>query len=148
MAGLKVRAFMKHGKKATRATPPSLPTSSLSITQEQINRYAQLSNDFNPLHVDVEFAGKSIFGGTIAHGTIPLACLLHSLAALCGEPWLKGAHVSVKFIAPARPGNVITAQGKLSGQTADQDGIRAVYDVSCQNQQGQSIIVGTAEIAL
>ena len=125
------------------AAAPSLLSASLAISQDQINRYAQLSNDFNPLHVDPEFASRSMFGGTIAHGTISTACLFDALAAV-GGPWLKGARVSVKFIAPARPGDAVHAQGTL----VPQDGEQFTYEISCEDQRGQQIIVGTAELPI
>ena len=36
------------------------------ITQEQINQYAEASDDRNPLHIDSEFAKTTIFKGTIS----------------------------------------------------------------------------------
>ena len=42
------------------------------VTQDGIDAYAELSGDFNPLHVDPEAAAASEFGGIIAHGPIAL----------------------------------------------------------------------------
>ncbi len=44
-----------------------LPKIEKLVTQAQIGRYARASGDFNPIHVDHDFAAKSQFGGTIAH---------------------------------------------------------------------------------
>jgi len=38
------------------------------VTQDDINQYADVSGDFNPIHIDQEFAAGSRFGQTIAHG--------------------------------------------------------------------------------
>lgn len=39
-----------------------------SYTQEQVDLYAQVSGDTNPLHIDADYAAKSIFGRRIIHG--------------------------------------------------------------------------------
>jgi acyl dehydratase len=43
------------------------------MTQEQVNAFADLTNDHNYIHVDVERAKQSPFGGTVAHGFLTLA---------------------------------------------------------------------------
>ena len=43
-----------------------------TITQEQLNQYAQASGDRNPLHLDANFARTTPFGGIIAHGMLTL----------------------------------------------------------------------------
>ena len=40
----------------------------IKITQEMINDYAEASKDYNPIHIDEEFASKSLFKSRIAHG--------------------------------------------------------------------------------
>lgn len=45
------------------------------ITQDQIDAFAQVSGDHNPLHTDPEFARKSIFGKTVAHGMYGLSLI-------------------------------------------------------------------------
>ena len=50
----------------------SFPTITDTVTQDAIDAYAELSTDFNPLHVDPEAAAASEFGGIIAHGPIAL----------------------------------------------------------------------------
>jgi len=44
-----------------------------SFSQQQINQFAELSGDKNPLHIDPEYAGKSPFGKPIVHGVLTVS---------------------------------------------------------------------------
>ena len=57
-----------------------------SITQEKIQRYAEASGDFNPIHVDEEYARRSPFGGTIAHGMLALAYISSMITDALAPP--------------------------------------------------------------
>ena len=113
------------------------------LTQEQIQRYADASGDHNPIHVDEAFARTTPFGGTIAHGMLVLASIAEMMAAAFGEAWLMGGRLRVRFRAPARPGDTITASAQP--QMA-RDGTTPAYAVECRNQQGELLITGTAEV--
>ncbi len=113
------------------------------LSQEQIGRYADAVGDHNPIHVDEAFARATPSGGTIAHGMLVLASISEMMAAAFGEAWLAGGKLRVRFRAPARPGDTITASAQP--QTAREGG-GLVYAVECRNQQGELLISGTAEV--
>ena len=48
----------------------NLPSVVKHVTQRDINLYAEVSGDFNPIHVDEAFAAQTPLGGTIAHGML------------------------------------------------------------------------------
>lgn len=52
----------------TQTTKPFI--TKLNVSQEDINRFAEISGDNNPIHIDLEFAAKSKFGKTICHGML------------------------------------------------------------------------------
>jgi 3-hydroxybutyryl-CoA dehydratase len=108
-----------------------------------INRYADASGDHNPIHVDPEFARGTPMGGTIAHGMLVLASLSEMMTAAFGASWLNGGKLDVRFRAPARPGDVITARSRLTGE---KDGVLK-YAVEVVNQAEELLISGTAEVA-
>ena len=83
----------------------SLPELQKQITQEDINLYATASRDFNPIHIDAEFARKTPAGGTIAHGMLILAYVSQMMTDSFGISWLTGGRFNIRF--KARPGPVI-----------------------------------------
>lgn len=112
------------------------------LSQDQIDRYADASGDHNPIHVDEAFARSTPFGGTIAHGMLVLASISEMMAAAFGEAWLSNGKLKVRFRAPARPGDTITASAKPKAWKADET---LTYAVECRNQDGELLISGTAE---
>src|SRR6266542_3225267 len=82
------------------------------ITQEKINRYADASGDHNPLHIDPEFAMRTQFGGTVAHGMLVLAYISEMMTGAFGK-WWDAAGLKVRFRGPARPGDTVTTSGRV-----------------------------------
>ena len=91
----------------------TLPELSKPIIQENINLYAKASRDFNPIHINEEFAKKTPAGGTIAHGMLVLAYLSEMMTDLFGKSWLTAGQFNIRFKAPARPGDLLSIQGKV-----------------------------------
>jgi 3-hydroxybutyryl-CoA dehydratase len=114
------------------------------ITQERLHAYASASGDHNPLHVDPAYAAATPFGGTIAHGMLVLALIAEMMHAAHGAAWRSAGTLKVRFKAPARPGDTITASGERGD---DRDAI-ATYAVRCVNQRGEVLIEGRASAPL
>jgi len=121
-----------------------LPVVTKTLTQEKIDRYADASGDHNPLHVNPEIAAGSQFGGTIAHGMLLLAYISEMMTAAFGGWW--DGELNVRFRAPARPGDTVTASGRVVERgPAKPDRprpIRSVCQVKCHNQAGEVLISG------
>jgi 3-hydroxybutyryl-CoA dehydratase len=119
-----------------------LPPVVKQITQEKVARYADASGDHNPLHVDPDFAATTQFEGPIAHGMLVLAYLSEMLTGAFGERWLNSGRLKIRFRAPARPGDTITAAGTVTAV----DGGSVSCDIECKNQTGETLISGQAQI--
>jgi 3-hydroxybutyryl-CoA dehydratase len=115
-----------------------------TITQDQIDRYAEASGDHNPVHVDQAFAATTPFGGTIAHGMLVLALIGEMMHAAYGASWRESGRMKVRFKAPTRPGDTVTAS---AGDAKVVDG-RTEYAVQCANQAGETLIEGRASVAV
>lgn len=124
----------------------SLPELKKTVRQEQVNLYAKASQDFNPIHIDEEFARKTPLGGTIAHGMLILSYVSQMMTATFEQSWLTGGKLNVRFKAPARPGDTITIAGKIRG--IDKNGTQTLVDcdILCVNQKGETVISGEAKV--
>ena len=91
----------------------------LTVTQEQVDRFAEATGDHQWIHVDVERAKQGPFKGTIAHGFLTLSLLAH-LQASIPRPDMPAIRMGlnygldrVRFIHPVRSGSRIRAAATL-----------------------------------
>lgn len=117
--------------------PEVLTPARLEVTAERVAAYAEVTQDFNPLHLDAEFAAGTPFGRPIAHGTMNLALVWEAAAATFG-PRARVRHAEVRFSRPAPVGCVLEATGRHLG------GGR--YAVEVRTDAGEVAV--TAEIAM
>jgi 3-hydroxybutyryl-CoA dehydratase len=86
------------------------------MTQEVINQWARLSKDYNPIHIDPDFARQTRFGGTIAHGHLALSYLGEMMLAWAEKAWVySGKLEEIKFVAPVYPGKTYRLGGAVTG---------------------------------
>jgi 3-hydroxybutyryl-CoA dehydratase len=125
-----------------------LPEMQKQITQEDINLYARASRDFNPIHIDEEFARQSPAGGTIAHGMLILAYVSQMMTGAFGKSWLTGGRFNIRFKAPARPGDTVTVQGKVEKIQNEIEQTVVNCSVLCSNQKNEVVISGEAIVRI
>ena len=123
-----------------------LPSATGVVTQETINDYADMSTDYNPLHVDPEFGRSTPYASTIAHGPIAMDFAVQMLKSWIGVPWPTGGSVKSKFVAAVKPGDRITASGRVVSM--DPANSKVVCEFSCDNQNGERVIFGELECIL
>ncbi len=120
----------------------NLPELTKNVTQHNINLYAEASRDFNPVHINEDFARKTGLDGTIAHGMLILAYVSEMMTAAFGKKWLTGGKLDVRFKAPARPGETITVSGKITKVEKNNGQTTIICSVVCSNGKGEQIITG------
>lgn len=80
------------------------------VTDEDIQMFAQVSTDHNPVHMDDDYAQDTIFEGRIAHGMLTAGLI----SAVIGEQLPGHGTVymgqTLKFLAPVRPGDTVQAE--------------------------------------
>ncbi len=126
----------------------TLPTVEKLITQERIQSYAEASGDYNPVHVDADFAASSQFGRTIAHGMLVAASISEMMTMAFVDDWRSAGRLKLRFRAPVYPGDTITASGVIE-RIVDRDGTRQVSSsVVVRKQTGEEAITGQAIVTL
>ena len=93
--------------------PASLAPASLTSTSETVTAYAELTADFNPIHLDAAFAATTPFGRPIVHGTWSLNALGLAMAATFPPEVAARADLDLQFVAPVFVGETIQAGGEL-----------------------------------
>ena len=126
----------------------ALPELRKHVLQADINLYAKASRDFNQIHIDEEFARKTPAGGTIAHGMLVLAYVSQMLTDAFGRTWLSGGGMSVRFKAPAKPGDILTIQAKIEKIQRETEQTTVTCAVLCANQNNEPVITGEAIVRL
>ena len=115
-----------------------------TVTEADINLFAEVSGDFNPVHMCQEYASKTFFGGRIAHGVIPIGLLSAAMAKLPGLVIFLSQ--SVRFLKPVRIGDTITAIAEVIEIRGDK-GI-VTLENTCTNQNGEVVVEGEATCRL
>jgi acyl dehydratase len=85
------------------------------LLQADFDRFARLSRDDNPIHVDPAFAATSHFGATVAHGMMLYGCIAKALAELIPGPGAVQLEQTLMFPNPTYVGDPITIGLTLEG---------------------------------
>jgi 3-hydroxybutyryl-CoA dehydratase len=112
------------------------------VSEEVVNDFAKVIGDFNPLHTDQAYAEKTIFKGRIAHGSLSIGLLSTVMGNLLpGHGTIYLSH-EVKFLAPVRIGDTITAKVEVIELVPEKN--RVKFKTTCINQEGKIVVDGTA----
>ncbi len=115
------------------------------VVQEQLNRYAEASGDFNPIHLDEEAAHRVGLDSIIAHGMLSMAFLGQFLEQqLAGIAGARVADLRVRYVGMVRLGDTLTCLGVLKERATQDD--EQTFTVECwaQNQRGEKVTTGEA----
>ncbi len=137
------------------ATGESLsPLVKPSITQEQLNRYADASGDHNPIHLDEEAAHRVGLDSVIAHGMLSMAFLGQFINShIAAIPGAYIEQLQVRFVNMVRLGDTITCHGIVKDRTSTGDGSGGIgthVTIECwaQNQKGDTVTTGEAIVSI
>ena len=89
-------------------------TTSMVITGEKIDTFAELTGDFNPIHVDEDYAKTTMFGGRIAHGALSASLISAVLGNDLPGPGAVFIELNLRFRRPAMIGDDVVAVAKIA----------------------------------
>jgi len=115
-----------------------------TIEQSDIDAFARVTGDHNPVHVDEEFAKTTRFGRRIAHGMLTASLISAVLAnKLPGEGSVYLGQ-TLTFVAPVFPGDEITARVTVREIREDKPILK--LETVCVNQRDEIVIRGEATV--
>jgi len=113
-----------------------------TVTEADVTTFAGLIGDFNPLHVDAEYARKSRFGRRIAHGMFTGGLISAVLGNKLPGPGAIYLSQQIEFLAPVYIGDTITASVEVIAWRPDKRIITLKTDAT--NQDGKQVVTGKA----
>lgn len=113
------------------------------ITEDLIQAFADASGDDNPLHLNEDYAKTTMFKGRIAHGMLSGSFLSTIFGTIFPGPGGIYLSQNLKFVAPVRIGDVVTARAEVDEILADKG--RVHFNCTC-TVGGKNVIVGDAWI--
>jgi len=115
------------------------------VSDEKINTFAELSGDFNPLHLDAEYAATTRFGKRIAHGALSASLISAILGNDLPGPGAIFTELNMRFRKPALIDDEITARAEVA-EINEKNG-RIKMNVACF-VNGKAIIRGEAGVVV
>ena len=120
-------------------------TFSKTMTESDIFAFSAITGDFNPIHVDAEFAKGSIFKQRVVHGMLTSGLIDTTLTPLGGAG---NIHLSqfVKFTAPVFIGDTVTVTSEVASKDSVKN--RITVKSAITNQEGKIVVEGEAIILI
>jgi 3-oxoacyl-[acyl-carrier protein] reductase len=119
---------------------------SKTITAEDVQGFAALSGDFNPLHLDADFARKTTFGRPVVHGML-LGSFVSRMIGMqlpgAGALWMRQ---SFQWAAPVFVGDTVEITLKVAHKSVGSNTI--TLEVSAVNQNGKTVMTGDGAVRL
>lgn len=117
-----------------------------NISDELIRSFAEVSGDFNPIHLDEEFAATTRFGKRIAHGMLSGALISSVLGNEFAEEKIIYLSQTMRFVAPVFIGDTITVTATIASIREDKPIV--TVETICSNQNGETTMTGEAAVMI
>jgi acyl dehydratase len=118
-----------------------------TLTQEKMTAYSEDSANAlrgQSIHTLPDIARARGYPNSVAQGLMSADYISELMTGAMEQGWLLHGRLSLAFVRPALCGDTLTANAALRGKTDEGAFIRHVYDVWCENQNGEPVTVGTA----
>jgi 3-hydroxybutyryl-CoA dehydratase len=118
-----------------------------TVTAEDIQKFADVTGDHNPLHSDAEYAKKTRFGECIAHGMLSAGYISAVLGTKLA-PHACAIYLSqtLRFLRPVKIGDTIRAIVEVKGVESEKRTL--TLETECFNQDGHAVVKGEAVVIL
>ena len=117
---------------------------SKTITEGDIVAYAGITGDFNPVHINAEFASESMFKERIAHGMLVSGFISAVIGYHLPGPNTIYLGQELKFTAPVKIGDTVTAEVTVTEKRDEKRILKLKTIVT--NQRGEIVVDGSAVV--
>ncbi len=111
-----------------------------TVTETDIYLYAGITGDFNPAHVNEEYAKNTFFKTRIAHGMLTAGFISAIIANQLPGPGTIYLKQDLSFIAPVHIGDTITGRVEILELNMEKNRVR--LKTTCSNQDGMTVLTG------
>ena len=115
------------------------------VTNQEVEAFAAISGDHNPLHLDPEYAATTAFGECIAHGMLTGALISAAIAMQLPGPGSVYLSQNIQFRAPVMLGDTLTVTLTVTDKHAKRPWVTLQCEVA--NQDGKAVAKGDAKVA-
>ncbi|MEM6625505.1 MAG: MaoC family dehydratase [Pseudomonadota bacterium] len=114
-----------------------------TVTEEDVEGFAKISGDYNPLHMDEDYAKATIFGTRVAHGALSASYISAILGNDLPGPGAIFTDLNMRFKRPVKIGDTVIARAEVTEMQPR--GNRVTLAVRC-SVNGKPCIVGEAKV--
>lgn len=116
-----------------------------TVSETDIYLYAGVSGDFNPAHINEGYAKETFFKTRIAHGMLPAGFISAVIGMKLPGPGTIYLDQSLKFLAPVRIGDTVTARVEVKEIMTKKNKVR--LKTTCTNQDEIIVLEGEAVVS-
>jgi acyl dehydratase len=117
-----------------------------TVTQSDVEAFAALTGDSNPVHLDEQYALSTPFNGRIAHGMLVAGFISRVLGTQLPGPGAIYVSQQMKFTTPVYPGDTITVRVQVTAWDDVRGRITLLTEVT--NHKGATVVTGEAQLAM
>ena len=119
-----------------------------TITEEDVMKFAEVTGDFNPIHVNPEYAKTQMFGKQVAHGALSSGLISAVLGTKLFGPGILYTNQTVAFKKPVFFGDTLKAVGTVKDKFTKKDGKMKfiICDTKVYNQNDEVVTDGEGTI--
>jgi len=135
---------MEQGKTIDQLNIGEKASLTKQITESDVFRFAEVTGDRNPIHIDPEYASRTRFKERIAHGMLTASLISAVIGNHLPGPGNIYVSQSLAFTAPVKLGDVIEAEVEIIEKIPERNRVR--LRTVCRNQDGTVVIDGEAVV--
>ncbi|MHA1292632.1 MAG: MaoC family dehydratase [Promethearchaeota archaeon] len=121
-----------------------------TVTEADVILFAGITGDFNPLHIDEEFAKTQMFGKRVVHGVYSVGLISAALGVKLFGPGVLYGEQNVRFIKPVYIGDTLTAVATVKEKYTKKEGKLKFIKVETKvyNQKNEIVTDGEAVVLI